>query len=140
MCLVANIIRMNLSGMKDLGLKVINEGIIPIQKRQQIETKRLTNLMYSDQVNQRHLHRVTHKVIILQLGLNGVERTLFKPIQPPILGGNSNINVLSDSTNQGMTKNYGEFVEDSQIFLESVQFGYVPYSLWPFLWVGVLVC
>ena len=29
---------------------------------------------------------VTHKVIIAQLDLNGVERTLFKPIQPPILG------------------------------------------------------
>ena len=60
MCLVANIIRINLSGMKAFSLKVINEGTIQIQKRQQIETKSLTNLMYSDQVNQRHSHRLTH--------------------------------------------------------------------------------
>ena len=46
-------------------------------------------------------------MIIAQQDLNGVERTLFKPIQPPILGKIININVLSDFTNQGMTKNYG---------------------------------
>ena len=53
MCLVDNIIRMNLSDMKEF----------ESNKRYsvQIETKRLTNLMYSDQVNQSHLLWATHK-------------------------------------------------------------------------------